>query len=70
MLLAQSTVLAGSVSKYGGGPIGLLIVLVLAFVVSKIAGGKGRSNVLWFILGFIFPLISLLIILVLPSKRD
>ncbi|MBC7680238.1 MAG: hypothetical protein H7233_14795 [Pseudorhodobacter sp.] len=70
MLTAQNVVLASSISKYGGGPLGLIVVLVLAFVVSRIAKGKGRSTVLWFVLGFIFPLISLIVVLVLPSKRD
>ena len=69
MLTAQTAVLASSVSKYGGGLTGLVIVLVLAFIVSKIAGSKGRSSVVWFVLGLIFPLLSLLVVLVLPRKR-
>ena len=48
--------------------IGLAIAIVVAVLCYRIAEGKGRSGVLWGILGFIFPIIALIIILVLPSK--
>ncbi len=49
--------------------ISLAIAIVFAVVCYRIAEGKGRSGVLWGILGFLFPIIALIIILVLPSKQ-
>ena len=49
--------------------ISLVIALVFAFFCHKIAVGKGRGPVLWAILGFLFTIISLIIIAILPSKR-
>ena len=49
--------------------ISLVIALVFAFFCHKIAVGKGRGPVLWSILGFLFTLIALIIIAILPSKR-
>jgi predicted cobalt transporter CbtA len=48
--------------------ISLAIAIVIAVLCYRIAEGKGRSGVLWGILGFIVPLIALIIILVLPDK--
>jgi predicted cobalt transporter CbtA len=48
--------------------ISLAIAIVIAVLCYRIAEGKGRSGVLWGILGFIIPLIALIIILVLPDK--
>jgi predicted cobalt transporter CbtA len=44
------------------------IAIVFAVLCYRIAEGKGRSGVLWGILGFIIPIIALIIILVLPDK--
>ena len=68
MLAAQTVVLASSVGRYGGGLTGLIIVLLLAFVSSRVASSKGRSPVLWFILGFFFPVIALIVVFLLPRK--
>ncbi len=40
----------------------------LAFVVAQIAQGKGYSAHGWFFVGFIFPLLSLLIVAILPMR--
>jgi predicted cobalt transporter CbtA len=48
--------------------ISLAIAIVFAVLCYRIAEGKGRSGVLWGILGFIIPIIALIIILVLPDK--
>ncbi len=69
MLLSdQPVILASSVSKYGGGLGGLIIVLILAFICSRIAASKGRRPALWFIIGFFFPLLGIILALVLPRK--
>jgi uncharacterized membrane protein YoaK (UPF0700 family) len=49
--------------------IGLVIAVVCAVVCHRIATTKGRSPVLWAVLGFLFPLIALIVIALLPSKR-
>jgi hypothetical protein len=40
---------------------------VFVWLPAKIAIGKGRNPWLWGALGFVFPLITLVVILVLPS---
>ena len=70
MLISQQNIeLAGSVSKYGGGAGGLVVVLILAFVCSRFASSKGRGPVFWFVIGFVFPLLSLIVLAVLPRRR-
>jgi hypothetical protein len=49
--------------------LGLVIAVVCAYVCYRIALSKGRQPVGWAILGFVFPLIGLIVIAVLPSKR-
>ncbi len=49
--------------------ISLVISVVAAYACYRIAEGKGRSGVLWGVLGFFFSLITLIVILILPSKR-
>ncbi len=48
--------------------ISLVISIVFAVACNRIAVGKGRGPILWAVLGFLFSLISLIIILVLPRK--
>ncbi|MGH3042619.1 MAG: hypothetical protein ACRDNG_12940 [Gaiellaceae bacterium] len=48
--------------------ISLAIAIVVAVLCYRIAESKGRSGVLWGILGFILPIVALIIILVLPGK--
>jgi hypothetical protein len=52
----------------------LIIVLVVAvlgaYFAARIAGGKGYSPVLFGIIGFILPLIGIIIAAVLPRKAS
>lgn len=49
--------------------ISLAIAITIAVVCYRIAEGKGRSGVLWGIVGFLLPIVGLIIVLVLPDKR-
>lgn len=55
----------------GGYYYGASVVLALIFAVvcALIAGRKGRSRLLWGVLGFFFHIITLIVIALLPSKR-
>ena len=44
-----------------------IVMAVFVWLPAKIAIGKGRNPWLWGALGFVFPLITLVVILVLPS---
>jgi hypothetical protein len=50
--------------------ISIAIAVAIAAVCYRIAEGKGRSGVLWAVLGFLFPIIALIIIFVLPDARS
>ena len=54
--------------RIGIGVVGLIIALICAYLGHRIAVSKGRGPVLWAIICFIFPLIGLIIILLLPPK--
>ncbi len=45
--------------------IGLIIPIVFAVVCWKLAGVRNRRQVLWAILGFFFPIVALIILLVI-----
>lgn len=47
----------------------VVIAVVFAFICGYLARRKGRSTALWAILGFLFPIIALIIIAVLSSKK-
>jgi hypothetical protein len=49
--------------------IGFVIWLLILIWIYNIARRKGRHAVGWLILGFFFSLITLIIVLLLPSKR-
>lgn len=49
--------------------ISLIIAIVCAYACYRIALGKGRGPVLWAMLGFLFPLIALIVIALLPRKE-
>ena len=49
--------------------ISLLVAIVFAYFCHRIAVGKGRGPVLWTILGFLFPIIAIIVIALLPPKR-
>ncbi|MGE3234728.1 MAG: hypothetical protein AB7O78_13505 [Thermoleophilia bacterium] len=46
--------------------VGIVVALAFAFICAKIASDKGRSPLLWGILGLILPVIALIIIALLP----
>ena len=50
------------------GIIGLLVAILCAYLGHRIAVSKGRGPVLWAVICFIFPLLGLIIILLLPPK--
>ena len=59
---------AGGIRTFGS-IIGFLLAILIGYACSKIASSKDRGSVLWFILGFFFTIIALIVILILPSKR-
>jgi hypothetical protein len=63
------SVLAADGITVVGSLIGLIVAIIFAVICHRIAVGKGRGPVLWAILGFLFPLIALIVIALLPSKR-
>jgi hypothetical protein len=48
----------------------LLIAFAGAFVSLAVAASKRRNPVGWFVLGFLFPLISVIVVLCLPALPD
>ena len=61
--------LASNGGSYIGGLLGFVLWIVVLVWIYNIARRKGRHAVGWLILGFFFSLISLIVLLVLPSKR-
>jgi multisubunit Na+/H+ antiporter MnhB subunit len=62
--------LASNGGSFIGGVIGFVLWIVIMVWIYNIAKRKGRHPVGWVILGFFFSLISLIVILLLPSKRE
>jgi hypothetical protein len=52
-----------------GGLIGFILWVVILVWIYNLAKRKGRHALLWTILGVFFTLITLIVLLVLPSKR-
>jgi hypothetical protein len=52
-----------------GGLIGFIIWILIMVWIYNIAKRKGRHAVGWTILGFFFTVITLIVVLLLPSKR-
>jgi hypothetical protein len=48
--------------------IGLVIAIIFAVICYRIAVGKGHNGTLWAVLGFLFTLIALIILLILPRR--
>ena len=61
--------LASNGGSYIGGLLGFVLWIVVLVWIYNIAKRKGRHAVGWLILGFFFSLLSLIVILLLPSKR-
>ncbi len=51
------------------GVVSLIIAIVFAYFCHRIAVSKGRGPVLWTILGFLFPIIAIIVIAILPPKH-
>jgi hypothetical protein len=49
--------------------ISLVIALVFAAVCWKLAGARDRSQPLWAILGFFFPIIALIVLLIIGKSK-
>lgn len=47
----------------------LIVFIIFGALGSALAASKGRNQVIWFVLSFFFPLISLLILACLPSLK-
>lgn len=45
----------------------LFVALVGGLISSVIAAARNRSGVAWFLIGFLFPLLGLILVLVMPS---
>ena len=61
--------LASTSGTYVGDLLGFVLWVVILVWIYNIAKRKGRHAVGWLVLGFFFSLLSLIVILVLPSKR-
>jgi hypothetical protein len=48
----------------------LLIALIAGCITGYTASSKGRSGITWFIIGFLFPLIGLLIALGMKPNEE
>ena len=44
--------------------------IVAAIICAVIAGMKGRSSIVWGILGFFFSILTLIVVVILPSKKS
>ena len=49
--------------------IGLVIALVFAAVCWNLAGARDRNQPLWAILGFFFPIIALIVLLIIGKNK-
>lgn len=56
----------GSILFWAGG---LIVSIVFAIVCASLAGSRNRHRVVWAILGFFFPVIALIVLLILGKKQ-
>ena len=66
----MATMLAAGGVRTFGSLFGFLLAIVIGFGCSKVAAAKGRGTTLWFVLGFLFTIVALIVIALLPSKRS
>lgn len=59
-----------SILLRGGANILLLIWLAFALTCYKVAEEKNRDKIFWGILGILFGLLTLMILVMLPKKRN
>jgi hypothetical protein len=67
--MSALVLLASNGGSYVGGLLGFVLWVVVLVWIYNIAKRKGRHAVGWLVLGFFFSLLSLIVILLLPSKR-
>ena len=48
---------------------GLLVSLIFGAICNRVAAGKGRHTIAWFLLGFFFTCIALIVLLILPRRQ-
>jgi hypothetical protein len=60
---------ASAIGGVFGGLVGFIIWVLIMVWIYNIAKRKGRHAVGWTILGFFFTVITLIVVLLLPSKR-
>ena len=60
--------LASNGGSFIGGLIGFVLWIVIMVWIYNIAKRKGRHAVGWLILGFFFSFLTLIVLLLLPSK--
>jgi Na+/melibiose symporter-like transporter len=72
MVLAaqQNPEAAGVILKGIKGIFVLIGSFIAAIIVAVIAGAKGRNPLGWGILGFFFSILTLIVIIVIPSKKS
>ena len=61
--------LASNGGIYVGGLLGFVLWVVILVWIYNIAKRKGRHAVGWLVLGLFFSLLTLVVLLLLPSKR-
>jgi uncharacterized BrkB/YihY/UPF0761 family membrane protein len=69
VVMSALMLLASNGGIYVGGLLGFVLWIVVLAWIYNIAKRKGRHAVGWLILGFFFSLLTLILILLLPSKR-
>ena len=67
--MSALVLLASNGGSYIGGLLGFVIWIVIMVWIYNIAKRKGRHPVGWLILGCFFTVLSLIVLLLLPSKR-
>jgi uncharacterized BrkB/YihY/UPF0761 family membrane protein len=67
--MSALVLLASNSGAYIGGLLGFVLWIVVMAWIYNIAKRKGRHPVGWLILGLFFTVLSLIVLLLLPSKR-
>jgi uncharacterized BrkB/YihY/UPF0761 family membrane protein len=67
--MSALVLLASNGGLYIGGLLGFVLWIVVMAWIYNIAKRKGRHPVGWLILGLFFTVLSLIVLLLLPSKR-
>ncbi len=72
--MLHETVLLAQTTLEARGSITTVLVpiahIIFAIVCASIAGAKGRSALGWGILGFFFSLITLIVVIFIPRKKE